>query len=396
MRRGRGAGGRGFRTEEMLNQEPLPYDAPLSEYERQADELLATYRAGDGWALALLRGLHPRFRLVRVPWLARDASDAEVAAAGFGRDDVRLAVARRYNFADWDALAECVEATGRRGDVFRFEAAAEAVIDGDLAALERLLAEDPELVRARSTRRTCFDPPVHRATLLHYVGANGLEAHRQRTPPNAPEIALALCEAGAEADALAGFYGIGCATLSLLASSSHPAEAGVQSELVEILLDHGAAIEGRGEKWGSPLATALLFGCMDAAETLVRRGARIDSVSVAAGLGRAQDVARLLPEADAASRHLALALAAQLGHADVVRQLLDAGEDPDRYNPEGGHAHATPLHQAALAGHLDVVRLLTERGARLDIEDRIYSSTPLGWAQHAGQRETEAYLRSLE
>jgi ankyrin repeat protein len=379
-----------------MQTKPLAYDAPLSDYERQAGELLAGYRARDGRALALLRALHPRFRDERVAWLARDASDFEVAAAGFDLDDARLAAARGYSFADWGALSEWVEAVGRRGDVFRFESVVEAVIDGDVATLERLLAQDPELVRARSTRRTCFDPPVHRATLLHYVGANGLEGHRQRTPPNAPAIARALLEAGAEPDALAGFYGIECATLSLLVSSSHPAEAGVQGELVELLLDHGAAIEGRGERWGSPLATALLFGCTDAAQTLVRRGARVDCVSVAAGLGLADHVAKLLPASGAPSRHLALALAAQLGHAGVVRQLLDAGEDPNRYNPEGGHAHATPLHQAALAGHLDVVRLLVERGARRDVRDTIYSGTPLDWARHAGQREIEVYLRSLD
>ena len=33
--------------------------------------------------------------------------------------------------------------------------------------------------------------PLHRATLLHYVGANGVEAELQRSPPNAP--AMALC-----------------------------------------------------------------------------------------------------------------------------------------------------------------------------------------------------------
>ena len=43
--------------------------------------------------------------------------------------------------------------------------------------------------------------------------------------------------------------------------------------------------------------------------------------------------------------------------------LLNAGEDPSRYNPVGCHAHSTPLHQAALAGHIGVVRLLVQRGA---------------------------------
>ena len=140
--------------------------------------------------------------------------------------------------------------------------------------------------------------------------------------------------------------------------------------------------------------TALVFGCADAQRALVRRGARVDRLAIAAGLGHATDAVQLLPAADAAERHLALALAAQLGHEEVVRLLLDAGEDPDRYNPEGAHAHATPLHHAALGGHLAVVRLLVERGARLDLEDRIYSATPLGWAQHAGRAEVEAYLRS--
>ena len=60
--------------------------------------------------------------------------------------------------------------------------AVDAVVTGDVAALERLLRENPELVRARSTRE-------HRATLLHYVAANGVEDYRQKTPRNAVEIA---------------------------------------------------------------------------------------------------------------------------------------------------------------------------------------------------------------
>jgi ankyrin repeat protein len=105
------------------------------------------------------------------------------------------------------------------------------------------------------------------------------------------------------------------------------------------------------------------------------------------------EAARLLPAADGPARHRALVLAAQLGHADVVALLLDAGEDPNRYNPEGSHAHCTPLHQAAHAGHGAVVRMLVERGAKLDIKDRIWHSTPLGWAEHGAQTEIAEYLR---
>src|SRR5437660_429169 len=140
--------------------------------------------------------------------------------------------------------------------------------------------------------------------------------------------------------------------------------------------------------------TSLAIGYQDTAQTLVRRGATVDNIAAAAGLGRAEDTTRLLPLADAPARHIALALAAQHGHPEVVRLLLDAGEDPNRYNPEGYHGHSTPLHQAICSGHADVVRLLVERGARLDIRDTIYQGTPLGWAIHCEKPEIAAYLRS--
>jgi ankyrin repeat protein len=138
-----------------------------------------------------------------------------------------------------------------------------------------------------------------------------------------------------------------------------------------------------------------VFGYRDTAETLVRRGAQVKTLSAAAGLGRTADAVRLLSTAGAEDRHRALALAAQLGHVEIVRLLLDAGEDPNRYNPEGSHSHSTPMHQAAVGGHLDVVRLLVERGARTDIRDTIWQGTPLGWAEHGGCSEVAAYLKWL-
>src|SRR5262249_7143578 len=124
-----------------------------------------------------------------------------------------------------------------------------------------------------------------------------------------------------------------------------------------------------------------------------RRGARISTLATAAGLGRVAEATRLLSEAPSDERHRALALSAQLGHVDVVRLLMDAGEDPNRYNPPGTHSHSTPIHQAALAGHLNVVLFLVERGARMDIEDTIWKGTPLGWAEHGGQTEVADYIR---
>ncbi len=378
--------------------DPLPLLSPPAAYEAQAAALLAAFRAGDPAAAAVIHRHHPRFVDPAVPWRPRELAAGELASAGLDLDAARLAVARGYSFRDWPALTAHVVATIDPGSpVHGFERAAEAVITGDDAALDRLLAADPTLARARSSRVTDHDPPVHRATLLHYLAANGVEDHRQRSAPGAVAIAARLLAAGAEPDALAGMYGGEYATLSMLASSGPPAEAGVQVPLIHALLDAGADVDGVGSaRWGSNVRSALAFGCVAAAEALVARGARIATVAIAAGLGREDDVARMLPAAGADDRHAALALAAQLGHAAIVGALLDAGEDPDRYNPDGLHAHATPLHHAALGGHAAVVRLMIARGARLDLGDRLWRATPQGWARHAGHADLARLLAEAE
>jgi len=375
---------------------PLPFRSRLEEYQKEANRLLEAFRAGDHQAVQIVRTKHPRFLDERIPWLPKRLPDSEIRGTPLDTADAQLTLARCYDFQGWPALREYVQTVVRDdSSICRFETAVEAVINGNLKRLELALRAHPELVRARSTRVTCFDPPVHGATLLHYLGANGVEGYRQKTPQNAVEIATLLLEAGAEVDALAGMYGGQHTTLSMLVSSDPPAKAGLQLRLIETLLDFGAAIEGRGSgEWTSPVTTALVFGFKDAAELLAKRGAKVASLPAAAGLGRQSEVSRLLPTASSADRHRALALSAQLGYADIVRLLLDAGEDPNRYNPKSTHSHATPLHQAVSAGHGAVVRLLVERGARLGIRDTIYQGTPLGWAEYLGQTEIAEYLRA--
>lgn len=374
----------------------LSWNAPLAAYADQAAALLAGWRGGETWALDLFHHRHPRFLDEQVPWLPKRLTHDDIRGAVISDDDLKLAIARWYDFRDWAAVeAHAGAMADPDAPAARFEAAVECVVTGDLEGLRARLAADPALTHAGSARVTHFDPPVHRATLLHYVAANGVEGYRQRSPGNAAAITRTLLEAGAEPDALADLYGGACTTMSLLVSSDHPARAGVQIALIDLLVDFGASVEAQGQgNWTSPLMTALTFGFRDAAEALVRRGARVDTAAKAAGLDRLADLDRRLPAATADDRHRALAVAAQLGHAAVVERLLDAGEDPNRFNPNGAHAHATPLHHAALGGHLDVVRLLVAHGARTDLEDTIYRSTPLGWALHAGREDIAAFLRA--
>lgn len=357
--------------------EALPFTATIQDYKKQAKALFKALLAGDEQARWRFKWNHPRFR---------DEPATAVLTATLSPPDAELVIAHEHAFETWVDVQRFADAVSHDGPVARFETAVEAVVSGDTATLRRMLQDFPDLVRARSARR-------HHATLLHYIAANGVEDSRQKTPPNAVEVATLLLDAGAEPDALADMYDEKCTTMSMLVSSSHPHAAGLQGALAETLLDHGAAIEGPGIKWQSALMTALAFGFPDTAELLAARGARVDTLPAAAGLGRAADVVRLLPEADERSRHLALALAAQLGHDDVVRLLLDAGVDPSRYNPEGFHAHGTPLHHAVSSSRDAVVRLLVERGARLDVRDKIYEATPLDWAIHGERTAIAEYLR---
>lgn len=120
------------------------------------------------------------------------------------------------------------------------------------------------------------------------------------------------------------------------------------------------------------------------------------SLPVAAALGRLEDFLRSFPAAGDDEHHRALAFASQYGRTEIVRLLLESGENPNRYNPPGAHSHSTPLHQAALAGHRDIVEMLVSHGGDVNTRDLLWNGTPADWARHERRIEIEAYLRSLE
>ena len=362
----------------MTELQALPFTASLGEYLVQAESLLADLRDGDEAAAWRFKWEHPRFR---------DRHVGEVRSAALDLEDVKLVTARSCAFESWNDLASFTDAVSRDRGILRFETAADAVVGGDRDTLEALLREDPALAGARSARR-------HRATLLHYVAANGVEGWRQSTPPNAVEIARLLLDAGADPNALADMYDERCTTLGMLVSSSPPADAGLQGPLARLLLERGASLDVLGSKWNSAVLTALTFGFLDTARALAPRASPVRDIAVAAGLGLLGDTARLLPSADVERQQVALALACAHGHVRVAQLLLDAGADPSRYNPDGFHSHSTPLHQAVWANHEGIVRMLVERGARLDVRDLIYGGTALDWAEHGGRAEIAEYLRS--
>lgn len=342
----------------------FPPRPDIEQYRKQAKDLLRACQSGDSTAKARVEGVADPDNPIRLV-------------------DAQRTLAREYGFASWPRFVRHVAGlTGKRSDAIgRFERAAEAVVDGDEATLRRLLDHDPSLVIARSSRH-------HRATLLHYISANGVEDFRQRSPHNAPAIAEFLLARGAVVDAVCDSYEGDDTTMGLLVSSLHPHRAGVQVPLVHTLLDHGAALEGIADD-GSNLFTALAFQYPRAAEALEQRGARVDNILTAAGLGL---VGLVRHYAETAPSHLpswlrspalspkaqALLWAAALDRREVA-DFLSSERDLLRAVDNQGF---TALHWAAFNGHADMVDLLMRKGADLRVRNT-YGGTVLGgtlWA----------------
>jgi hypothetical protein len=355
---------------------PLPARPNLEQYKKLAKDLVKACRSGAPEAIREWADRWPEQAPLIDAFARHTLTSRDCALTG-----AQFVIARAHGFESWPGFAAHLDGLGRAASpVSMFEAAAEAVVAGDVATLQRLLREQPALIRARSTRE-------HRATLLHYAAANGVENYRQQTPRNAAAIAQTLLAAGAEVDAEAEMYGGGCTTLGLVATSIHPERAGVQNALMQLLIDHGAVIDRPGAVGNNH---SFVVGCLangrgPAAEYVAARGARLD-LEGAAGLGRLDLVSShfnpdgtLKPPATATQMHEGFAWACSYGRTEVVEFLLDRGVPIDAAVRHDGQ---TGLHWAAVGGHSDLVSLLLDRRAPVDVVDATYQGTPLSWALH--------------
>jgi len=284
----------------------------------------------------------------------------------------------------------------------KFQPAIEAIKSGDLETFKALVAADPAL----ATRRSSKSHP----TLLQCVVLDG------KDKPNNVEMARILIEAGAELNE------------PLIAAGSID-----NQPVAELLLDRGAAIDGTGG-W-SPLEEALYWNSQNAIALLLERGAKVQNLRIAAGLGLTDLIETffdadgdLKPEAGridwpfgslemvARSNHNArgkqmladrinswsqdrrgiidnaFVYACMHGHIEAAKLLLAKGAQINSI-PGGFDYAGTGSHYAALNGHRPMIKFLLDHGADRNIKDTKVGSTPAGWADHGGHPELRDLLQ---
>jgi ankyrin repeat protein len=267
----------------------------------------------------------------------------------------------------------------------RFHQAQSAMVVGDVEGLASLLDADPGLATALSQTS---HPTLLQCLVLTMPPVDRLE-----------ELIDLLAGRGAEL------------TDPLIAACGCNNERAVTK-----LLDLGAKIEGNG-RW-SPLEEALYFGHEAILSLLLRRGAVVDGLRTAAGVGDLEKVARCFDEQGmltAAAGEIAwpfdnraipadlrrdrrqmlgnaLVYAAAWGHVDVAKYLLDQGAQINLI-PVGFDYAGTPLHYAAFQGRREMVDLLLQHGADPTVRDTKVDSLAEGWAEHSGHTDLAEYLR---
>jgi ankyrin repeat protein len=293
------------------------------------------------------------------------------------RGKTALDYARKGSAGDRERIVELLDRPVIRDE--RFREAVRAIHAGNVAALGRLLDRHPELLRERAIEPECYPRDYFRDPKLFWFVAGNPTLVR-KMPANIVDIARVMISRGVEqAD-------LDC-TLELIMSSGKVRGQGPQAALMALLMDAGAAATPQA------IRVTLAHYEVEPILALLDRGMPM-TAPIAAALGRVDALRSLLVDASPDDRQEALGLAVINRRLEAARMCLDAGADTNQLLPV--HRHAMPLHTATLNGDVEMLKLLVARGARLDVRDKLWNGTPLGWAVHNKKAEAEAYLRSLQ
>jgi ankyrin repeat protein len=185
------------------------YAWPITiQLEKLAVRLWESHRAQKDAVCFQIKSWHPALQ---------SKDDAQILQSAFNLDDARITIAREFGFLTWDKVLCLAQKTS---DI-EFELAVDIMLNGDLDTLKQLLHASPDLTARRSSYG-------HAASLLHYLGNNGIESYRQIVPRNIVDVIELLLASGADPASLANIYG-GSTPLELFLTSKHTQLSGVIS-----------------------------------------------------------------------------------------------------------------------------------------------------------------------
>lgn len=184
---------------------------------------------------------------------------------------------------------------------------------------------------------------------------------------------------------------------------------------VELFASHGVDVhsplaEGGSTRGRTPIELAAMNGHRAIVDHLVSIGvtpptlSSADAFVAAALIADRSTVERMIAldpdvvEAARTAHPSAVLRAAVRGDSEAVVLLCSLGFDVNafgRRDVDIEQPWETALHHAAAEGDVDLVRLLLSLGARTDVRDKRFNSTPLGWAEHLGQGAVADELRAL-
>jgi ankyrin repeat protein len=227
----------------------------------------------------------------------------------------------------------------------------QAARDGDASAVDRLLGDDPGLVRAADD---------HLKTPLHWAAEHDHHV-----------VAKVLLDAGADLEAKTSW---GATPLDWAATMG-------STKVADLLLARGAQ--------GMNLVAAASLGKLDLVRDFLDSGTPLASLVKWAVPAEPDDhwvAASARMQGDVISH--VFYCACRNGHTAVAALLLERGADVNAKGVFGG----TGLHWAAINGHRDTVAFLVAHGADLTVRDAKFDSTPEGWAAEGRHDEIRQML----
>ena len=179
-----------------------------------SDVLFTSYEAQNPISCVEISNYHPTYL---------GKSNEELLSQNFDESTIRDTIANEHGFSSWSK----VEEVGKSHINWDFEYAVNHLLAGDLIALKDKIDRQPALLSARSQYG-------HRASVLNYVGSNGVEFWRQQVPINLVAVTEYLLSTGIDSNQTFFIYGGEYDTKAMISSSAHPYAAGIADNLLAL------------------------------------------------------------------------------------------------------------------------------------------------------------------